>query len=73
MKSLEVTNLSFIPNIILSACVLHNFILDVEGDRSDSENDSQSETSDGSLEEYIDDENDEVEAVAKRNRIALSL
>ncbi len=71
MKSLEVTNLSLLPNIILSACVLHNFILDVEGDRSDSEYDSES--SEGSLEEFMDGENDEAEAVAKRNRIALSL
>lgn len=65
------TNLSLLPNIILSACVLHNFILDVEGDRSDSEYDSES--SEDSLEEFMDGENDEAEAVAKRNRIALSL
>ena len=28
---LDVTNLSFIPNIVTAACVLHNFIRDAEG------------------------------------------
>ena len=30
LKYLDVTNLQFLPFIILSACVLHNYIIDTE-------------------------------------------
>ena len=64
-------NLRFLPFIITSACVLHNFILELEGpDRDDFEDLSDS----SSDEEYDEPENGlNAEARVIRDRIAASL
>jgi hypothetical protein len=75
-RYLDVTNLSFIPDSIAAAVILHNFILDVEGD----DNEEEYNNSDEEFNEHIDsDSEDEMDdgenrpAVAKRNRLAYSL
>jgi len=78
---LDVTNLSFIPNIIAAACVLHNFIEDAEGGID--EQAVEDELNQLRLHHAIDDDNEDewnesddkqeevfVEAAIYRRRIA---
>ena len=39
LKFIDVTNLKYIPNIIATAVVFHNFIIDAEGDFVESDSD----------------------------------
>ena len=72
LKYLDVTNLEFLTIIIVAACVLHNFIIEIEGEDEDFEiSDDESDDED----EY-DNENDDPpdnDAVEKRDRISASL
>ena len=66
LKYVDLTNLDVMPFIIVAACLLHNFILDVEGEEEfDYEEDSDDEDDESGDEA---DEEDE-DAVAKRNEI----
>lgn len=73
LKYLDVTNLSIIPHILVAACVLHNYVVDVEGDEwydDDFDNNSDDEFQ---FNENESDEDEEDHATALRNRIAASL
>nr|CAH0103368.1 unnamed protein product [Daphnia galeata] len=74
---LDVNNLSFIPDYIAAAVILHNFILDVEGDDEEEIHDSSSDEneSDDHGDSEPEDEHNDVNqlAIAKRYRIAHSL
>ncbi len=74
---LDVNNLSFIPDYIAAAVILHNFILDVEGDDEEEIYDSSSDEneSDKHGDSESEDEHNDVNqlAIAKRYRIAHSL
>ncbi len=39
LKFIDVTNLNYIPNIIATAVVFHNFIVDAEGDFVETDSD----------------------------------
>ena len=67
------TDISLIGDIIVSACVLHNFILDVEGDLLEDDYDFEESDNDDTDEEVFDDEHMQEDALAKRDRIANTL
>ncbi len=68
---MDITDISLIGDINVSACVLHNFILDVEGDSL--EDDYEFEESDEEADDDYDDDHMEEDALEKRDRIANSL
>ena len=67
------TDISLIRDIIVSACVLHNFILDEEGDLLEVDYDYEESDNDDTDEEVFDDEHMQEDALAKRDRIANTL
>ncbi len=81
LKYLDVTNLSFLPEIIVTACIFHNFILDVEGpgpDGIDVDLDDGMSSSDEDEHgqhdvDFVDLDEEEEIASNKRNRLAHSL
>lgn len=73
MKYLDITNLDYIPFIMITACLLHNFIIDIEGEDTDINGDESDDEGD-SDNEADDDQNEEDEAgVEKRDTICRNL
>ena len=72
MKYLDVTNLDYIPFIIITACLLHNFIIDSEGEDIDINGDDSDDEEDS--DDEADDDHEEDEAgVEKRDTICRNL
>lgn len=71
---LDISNLRFLPYIIASACIFHNYVIDVEGDSDSESEDDRVPSSDES-----EDEDEEAErahnqqAVRLRNQVAMNL
>ena len=68
---MDVSNLSLIPHILISACVFHNYVIEVEGEEW-----PEDEVENDNGEDEIEEEGEvpaEVEAVSIRNDIANSL
>jgi hypothetical protein len=73
LKYLDITNLDYIPFIIITACLLHNFIIDIEGEDTDIDGDESDDDEDRD-DEADDDQNKEDEAgVEKRDTICSNL
>lgn len=74
LKYLDVTNLEFIPSVIVAACLLHNFIIESEGEQEDFEISDMDSSDDVDDEENVsteedEDQNEPNQAMLKRNRI----
>ena len=72
MKYLDVTNLDYIPFIIITTCLLHNFIIDIEGEDTDINGDDSDDEEDSDDEADDDHEKDEA-GVEKRDTICRNL
>jgi hypothetical protein len=73
LKYLDITNLDYIPFIIITACLLHHFIIDIEGEDTDIDGDESDDDEDRD-DEADDDQNKEDEAgVEKRDTICRNL
>jgi hypothetical protein len=70
LKFLDVTNLSLIPHILIAACVLHNYILNVEGDEWNEDFDFDIEGDKEMYDEFEEGRDDDERAVDLRKRIA---
>lgn len=61
---MDVTNLNFLSTIVVSACILHNYVLQAEG----LDDDDFSGSSDSSSEEEDDDDDEHERADARQIR-----
>jgi hypothetical protein len=68
LKYLDITNLEYIPFIIITACLLHNFIIDIEGEDTDINGD-ESDDGEDSDNEPDDDHNEDEAGVEKHDTI----
>lgn len=73
LKFVDVTNIDLIPNIVASSCVLHNFVLDVEGDVLEDDFYLSDEEEESDEDDFEDDHHMHDDARLKRDRIANSL
>ena len=64
------TNLSLIPHILIATCVLHNYILNVEGDEWNEDFDFDIEGDKEMYDEFEEGRDDDERAVDLRKRIA---
>lgn len=72
LKYLDVTNLAFFPDIIACAVILHNFILEIEGEDDDDDSVESDSDCDDDFDDDLENGGNE-EAYRKRDQIAQSL
>ena len=73
---MDVTNLEFLTILIVATCVLHNFIIEIEGEGEGEDEDFEISDDESDDEDEYDNENDDPpdnDAVEKRDRISASL
>ena len=76
LKFLDVTNLDFLPATVVTACILHNLLLETEGEDEDYEPASdKSDEDEDEDEDFLDNdiEEEDNEGRIKRDRICASL
>jgi hypothetical protein len=73
LKYLNVTNLSLTPHILIAACLLHNYVLNVEGEELNEDFEYDEEDNNEEHDEFEEEGDNEEHAFALRDRIANAL
>lgn len=73
LKYLNVTNLSLIPHILIAAFVLHNYVLNVEGEEWNEDFEYDEEDNNEEHDKFEEEGENEEHAFALRDRIANAL